>query len=264
MECKFTLTPVLGSLLSHCTMDEAAAWLAAEAARANQPFAIEFANTHVLSARRVEPEFAATAQAFDLTIPDAAPLTWVMKWRSRMAAPRLYGPHFMSRMLNFEVPKLRHFLIGGQPEYLDLIRATHPNADICGGWHGQVDAGGRCSEVVDLAAEIAKRNADIIWVGLGTPKQQKFISRLKPLLQRGALMSVGQAFDILAGKREDAPRWMFNNGLTWLYRLYREPRRLAMRYLKYNTLFLWLLLCEETRRCWVRCRAPRNNPAARA
>ncbi len=264
MLCEFTTTEVLGSSLLHGTIEQLAAAFTANETCSQEPLAVEFANTHVLSARRTEPEFALASQAFDLTLPDAAPLTWVMAWRSRRKAPRIYGPHFMARMLSFEGATLRHFLVGGQPEYLEILRASYPATNICGGWHGRLDADGGGVDAGNLAAEIAESGADIIWVGLGTPKQQKFIARIKPYLKRGVLMSVGQAFDILAGKREDAPSWMFNNGLTWLYRLCREPRRLAGRYLKYNTLFLWLLALEEVRRCWQHCRSALHKPAAGA
>jgi N-acetylglucosaminyldiphosphoundecaprenol N-acetyl-beta-D-mannosaminyltransferase len=88
---------------------------------------------------------------------------------------------------------------------------------------------------------------EFIWVGLGTPKQQRWIARMKPQLRRGMLLSVGQAFDVNAGLRSDAPAWMQRAGLTWLYRMASEPRRLVGRYLRHNSEFLWYLAVDFLR-----------------
>ena len=90
--------------------------------------------------------------------------------------------------------------------------------------------------------KIITSRPDFIWIGLGTPKQQELLQRLKPLLPSGILLAVGFAFDVNAGTKTDAPAWMQRTGLTWAYRLATEPRRLAARYLKWNTLFLYYLL----------------------
>ena len=92
------------------------------------------------------------------------------------------------------------------------------------------------------ADEINRLSPDFIWVGFGTPKQQAWVKRHKHLLRRGVILTVGFAFDVNAGMKPDAPGWMQRLGLTWVFRLASEPRRLAPRYLRYNFLFLWYLL----------------------
>jgi N-acetylglucosaminyldiphosphoundecaprenol N-acetyl-beta-D-mannosaminyltransferase len=93
-----------------------------------------------------------------------------------------------------------------------------------------------------IVEEINRLGPDFVWVGLGTPKQQEWIYRWKPHIRRGAVMAVGFAFDVNSGTKKDAPLWMQRRGLTWMYRLLAEPRRLAGRYLRYNSLFLIYLI----------------------
>ncbi len=217
------------------------------ASHRRQPFAVEFANTHVLGERTINRRFAEASKAFDMTVPDAAPLVWVMKRRGAWGATRVYGPHFMEVALREGTG--RHYLLGGNADAPAAIqqRLGFNNA-FAGSWHGRIGPQGECPDLDTLASAIGSSGADFVWVGLGTPKQQYVIAALKQRLARGVLLSIGQAFDVLAGTRADAPDWMFNNGLTWLYRLLREPRRLGWRYTKYNSLFLWLLAREELAR----------------
>ena len=89
--------------------------------------------------------------------------------------------------------------------------------------------------------ELQRLQPDYIWVGLGTPKQQAWVSRHKHLLGRGVIFGVGFAFDANAGLKPDAPLWMQRSGLEWFYRLITEPRRLAKRYLINNPIFVALI-----------------------
>jgi N-acetylglucosaminyldiphosphoundecaprenol N-acetyl-beta-D-mannosaminyltransferase len=100
-------------------------------------------------------------------------------------------------------------------------------------------------EIVD---EINRLSPDFIWIGLGTPKQQEWIHRYKGRISRGVLLAVGFAFDVNAGTKPDAPPWMQRMGLTWVFRLLSEPRRLGPRYLRYNFMFLAYLLWDGLRR----------------
>ena len=93
--------------------------------------------------------------------------------------------------------------------------------------------------------ELREKRPDFIWVGLGTPKQYAWISRIKPMLEHGALLAVGFAFDVNAGMKQDTPLWMQGLGLGWLHRMASEPQRLLGRYVKYNSLFLWYLMGES-------------------
>src|SRR5581483_11449535 len=95
--------------------------------------------------------------------------------------------------------------------------------------------------------EINRLSPEFIWVGFGTPKQQAWLRRYKPRVRRGVILTVGFAFDVNAGMKPDAPLWMQRFGLTWVFRLASEPRRLGMRYARYNFLFLWYLLRDGLR-----------------
>jgi N-acetylglucosaminyldiphosphoundecaprenol N-acetyl-beta-D-mannosaminyltransferase len=129
----------------------------------------------------------------------------------------------------------------------------NPGIRFIGAFHGKCQADGRMEGAADEAVieEINRLSPDFIWVGVGTPKQQAWVKRYKPRLQRGVILTVGFAFDVNAGMKPDAPLWMQRFGLTWVYRLGSEPRRLASRYLRYNSLFLFYLLWDGLRgRAW--------------
>lgn len=104
---------------------------------------------------------------------------------------------------------------------------------------------------LEILEEINRLSPDFIWIGLGTPKQQAWINNYKSKIRRGILLGVGFAFDVNAGIKRDAPAWMQRRGMTWIYRLCSEPRRLAVRYLRNNSLFLFFLSWDGLRgRAW--------------
>jgi N-acetylglucosaminyldiphosphoundecaprenol N-acetyl-beta-D-mannosaminyltransferase len=93
-------------------------------------------------------------------------------------------------------------------------------------------------EEQEAAARINADRPDVVWVGIGVPKQEKWMARMRPLLEAPVLVGVGAAFDFLAGRKKQAPPWMQRRGLEWLFRLSQEPRRLLVRYLRYNPAFV--------------------------
>jgi N-acetylglucosaminyldiphosphoundecaprenol N-acetyl-beta-D-mannosaminyltransferase len=103
------------------------------------------------------------------------------------------------------------------------------------------------SDSPPIIEEINRLSPDVIWVGLGTPKQQQWIHDNKHLIHRGVLLAVGFAFDVNAGTKRDAPMWMQRRGITWMFRISQEPSRLLGRYLRYYTCFLWLVLVDSLR-----------------
>ncbi len=220
--------------------------------RARQPgaVALEFTNTHIVTLRRHDPDFRELTSGYDFFIPDATPLVWCLNRQGAGLRDRVYGPTFMRECLERTTPEYRHYLLGGSEECGERLRRRFPRARFVGGYHGRCDLEGRLAGPDDdrVRAELKRLQPDFIWVGLGTPKQDAWVRRNKPHLARGVLLSVGFAFDVNAGTKPDAPPWMQRLGLTWLFRLASEPRRLLGRYLKFNTLFLYYLLRDRVRR----------------
>lgn len=216
--------------------------------------AIEFANTQIVTKRRVEPDFRIMTNVYDFFVPDGMPLVWCLNARGAGMPDRVYGPTFMRECLRANPRPARHYLLGGSPtlgdQLREAVRSWNPETQIVGSFHGDFDGNGRLKNgnEDELVAEINRLSPDYLWVGLGTPKQQAWIARSKSSLRRGVVFGVGFGFDVNAGVKRDAPRWMQRSGLTWLFRLASEPRRLSGRYLKYNSLFVLHLLLDGLKR----------------
>lgn len=247
---------VLGVPLAVSDYDELAAHCLSWA---NTPHCVtlEFVNTHIVTLHRHDPAFRETMAVYDHLLPDGMPLVWCLNRAGAGLRDRVYGPTFMRRFLEAAPAGTTHYLLGGSAECAARLREIftqrNPSLKFVGGFHGRCGANGLLDgaaeqEVVD---DLNRLSPDFIWVGFGTPKQQAWAKRHKHLLQRGVILTVGFAFDANAGLKPDAPLWMQRAGLTWVYRLATEPRRLGPRYLKWNSLFLWYLLRDGLRgRAW--------------
>ncbi len=215
-----------------------------EWARRSSVTAVEFCNTQILAMRRTDADFAEITRVFDYFIPDAIPLIWCLRAMGVPMRDRVYGPAFMRHALTRETELTHYFLGGSEVTSQKLVEQARA---LSGGKFRLVGANHRYSSPADspaLVEEINRLNPDVIWVGLGTPKQQRWIYANKALIRRGVVLTVGFAFDVNAGTKKDAPMWMQKRGLTWLFRLSQEPGRLLGRYLKYNSLFLGLCLVD--------------------
>ena len=205
-------------------------------------FSVDFTNTQIVTMRRTEAAFREMTSSVDYFVPDGMPLIWCMNRVGSGMEDRVYGPTFLRECLLRTKADYTHFFLGGSAECLDLlckrIKQLNENATIIGTRDGYFTP----EEEASIVAQINALSPDFIWVGLGTPKQQAWINRWKGKIKRGALMAVGYAFDVNAGTKADPPPWMQRFGLGWAFRLASEPRRLASRYFKYNSLFLFFLL----------------------
>jgi N-acetylglucosaminyldiphosphoundecaprenol N-acetyl-beta-D-mannosaminyltransferase len=212
----------------------------------SDPLVVDFANTHVITLRCHDVEFAAWSKSSDITAPDGMPLVWVMNRRGAVLEDRVYGPTFTREFLTSCPPDRTHYLVGGSVECGEKFRirmlALNPSLKFVGSYHGRCDAGGVLQDDQAVLREIREKRPDFIWVGLGAPKQYAWIHRIKPRIERGVILAVGFAFDVNAGMKLDTPAWMQRLGLGWLHRMASEPKRLVGRYLKYNSLFLWYLM----------------------
>jgi len=201
---------------------------------------------HGVSEAQDDPAFRCILNAAFLNTTDGMPLVWLGRRAIGPEVGRVYGPDLMIEIFRAtESTAFRHFLYGGAPGVAgDLkakLAARFPGATICGTYCPPFRPLNPAEEA-DLVALVRETKPDIIWVGLSTPKQERFMAEYLPKLDTTLMFGVGAAFDFHAGRIPQAPRWMQRAGLEWFYRMCREPRRLGRRYLTNNPLFLWRLL----------------------
>ena len=176
-----------------------------------------------------------------LCTPDGMPMVWMGKLHGHREMSRVYGPDLMLEVCAWsEKNSCRHFLFGGVPgvaeELRDRLTARFPKLQVVGCYTPPFRPL-NAEEEKDLSEMIRAAQPDILWVGLSTPKQEKFMVEFLPKLDVTLMIGVGAAFDFHAGRVRQAPRWMQRSGLEWLFRMACEPRRLGKRYLKNNPLF---------------------------
>ena len=177
------------------------------------------------------------------TVPDGQPLVWALNALGAGLSDRVYGPELMDRACARAARDgLRFYLYGGRnqgalAELARTLRLRHPGLKIVGG-HCPPFRPFSDDENDAVAAEINRSGADVVWVGIGVPKQEKWMAAVRHRIDAPVLVGVGAAFDFHAGLVPQAPAWMQSAGLEWAYRLGREPRRLWRRYLRYNPRFV--------------------------
>ena len=206
--------------------------------------AIHFANAYNVALAENDAEYRSLLNSGDAVFSDGMPVVWAGKRLHPILAlswTRVYGPDVMTGVLDASTQfGPRHYLLGGTPETLvaleSNLRARWPQAVIAGAESPPFGAWS-ATDLAERDERIRQSAATLVWVGLGTPKQDWEVNRIADALPVTAL-AVGAAFDFLAGTREQAPVWMQRSGLEWSYRLAREPRRLAKRYLWGNPMFV--------------------------
>lgn len=251
--CRFQLLDVrLTATTLPAAVETILGWVARRELRSVCVFAVDS-----LLKCRDDARLAEIANAADMTLTDGMPLVWLGRHVARLPLERCYGPDVMLRTLEAGCARgVRHYLYGGADEaVLDRLEARlrdrFPDLRIVGRHvppHRPLTPGERDAVVADIRAS----GADIVWVGIGTPKQDYWVGEFRALLDTPVLVAVGAAFNFHAGTVRQAPRWMMRNGLEWLFRLVVEPKRLWRRYLVGNPRFVALVL----RQWWTRKPAP--------
>lgn len=206
---------------------------------------VHLCNAYTLALADRDPELHGVLGAAPLNLPDGQPVVWANRLLHRgtpLPATRVYGPDLLLDVFDLgRSSGLRHYLLGSTPHVLDALerqlRSRFPDALITGS----------CSppfrpltaqETRKQQEDIRSAEADVVWVGLGTPKQDRWAAELCTALPVVAV-AVGAAFDFIAGTKPQAPHWMRRSGLEWVFRLGCEPRRLWRRYLFGNARFVW-------------------------
>ena len=185
-----------------------------------------------------------------LTTPDGMPTVWLGRIHGFKQMSRVYGPDYMLGLCERSVTKgYRHFLYGGKPGVAEELKAEltrrFPGLQIVGTYTPPFRPL-NTEEENDLRSQLEKSQADVLWCGLSTPKQERFMAAYFQRMPVKLMVGVGAAFDLLSGNLSEAPDWMKKAGLQWLYRLIKEPRRLWRRYLINNPKFTWLTLLQLT------------------
>ncbi len=204
------------------------------------------AATHTVMACREDPQLRAAVHGASFTVPDGQPLVWALNLLGHRLRDRVYGPDLMDRACErAAVTGRRMYLYGGRnagalSQLARELRLRHPGVQLVGGYappfRELTD-----DELDSVAHDINRAKPDFVWVGIGVPKQEKWMARMRDRLDAPVLLGVGAAFDFHAGLVPQAPPLMQRLGLEWLFRLVQEPNRLWRRYLRYNPRFVALL-----------------------
>ena len=247
--------PVIGLPLACTDYAGAVDWILRKAAERNTAFAVEAANTHVAALARSDEAFGATMRRFDLIVPDGVPLIWSLNAAlppAERLKDRVYGPTLMLETLKATDgrPEFRHFLFGGKESTLINLKSVFaerfPGVSIAGAYSPPFGEWPD-DEFDRICTKIRESGANLIWVGLGCPKQEHWIARHKDRLPPGVYFGIGAAFAFHAGEVSQAPALLQKIGMEWAYRIAAEPRRLFKRYFTYNSLFLWYSLRDRMR-----------------
>jgi N-acetylglucosaminyldiphosphoundecaprenol N-acetyl-beta-D-mannosaminyltransferase len=233
---------LLGVQLGLTDYEQMLGWIEAMVAAQSRGY-VCVCNVHTVMASAEDPALRSALMSSSVNVPDGQPLVWAVNALGHRLEKRVYGPELMARACARAASTgQRFYLYGGRDQgalfQLALnLRQRYPGIRIVGGYsppHRPLTAEER--DVV--VGEISSSEADVVWVGIGVPKQEKWMAEMRPLLSAPVLIGVGAAFDFHAGLVPQAPIWIQDLGLEWAYRLAREPRRLWRRYLRYNPRFV--------------------------
>ncbi len=184
-----------------------------------------------------DPELRRIFNRSGMTTPDGMAIVWLLKLNGYRFVERVYGPDLMMSAMNIsKTKKWRHYFFGGTQEVLDRlqdrIRSEYPGVEIKGTFSLPFRPLTQ-DEENQIVKKINESHADIVWVGLGSPRQEKWMAENIQRIDVPVMIGVGAAFDFLSGAKPQAPHWMQKSGMEWFYRLCKEPGRLWKRYIRY-------------------------------
>lgn len=230
-------------------------WIAGPRPRLRAPY-VCVADAHSLLCCQDDPALRMMVRCADMVTPDGMPLVWLARLCGHGHVGRVYGPDLMQAAFAASRARgWRHFLYGGRPEVAErleeVLRRSYPGVEIVGRHSPPFRPLTQAEECEDWRRINAAR-PDIVWVGLGAPKQERWMARSAAHLDGPVLVGVGAAFDFLSGSTAQAPRWIRQNGFEWLFRALVEPRRLVPRYTVVVPRFLLLVVREALERLRAR------------
>ena len=203
---------------------------------------------HGIMEAQEDPSFREIQNGSFITTPDGMPTVWIGHLQGYKKMEQISGPDFMLKACEVAAHNgTKHFLYGGKPgvaeKLKDALVKRFPGLNIVGTYTPPFRPLNEAEEV-ELFNKVRESGAEIIWCGISTPKQERFMAQYLHLLPVKLMIGVGAAFDINCGLVADAPQWVKKIGMQWLHRLYQEPRRLWRRYLFNNPRFLLLFFLQ--------------------
>jgi N-acetylglucosaminyldiphosphoundecaprenol N-acetyl-beta-D-mannosaminyltransferase len=240
---------VLGVGLSVLNMESAKAAIVGALAAKRKGY-ICVTGVHGVMEAQQDPAFRSILNRAFLVTPDGMPMVWAGRMAGFRQMDRVYGPDLMLDVLKWSQSSgATHFLYGGADGVAGLLKqkleARFPGVRIVGTYTPPFRPL-TAEESAALAAQVAALKPDFFWVGLSTPKQERFMAANLDRLDATVMLGVGAAFDFHAGLISQAPRWIQRSGFEWLYRMCADPKRLWRRYLRNNPRFLALAFCQAT------------------
>jgi N-acetylglucosaminyldiphosphoundecaprenol N-acetyl-beta-D-mannosaminyltransferase len=214
--------------------------------RSSAPASVHLCNAYTIAAASRDESLRRHLEGGTLNLSDGMPLVWIARHLGLEGlTERVYGPHLMAGALDRgRATGTRHYFYGSSPEVLDQLRravaARWPGVEVAGTESPPFDRTPTDEDLAGSVRAMEEVGSDLVWVGMGTPKQDHLVERLKAVGPH-TYVAIGAAFDFIAGTKPQAPRWLQAAGLEWLFRLASEPRRLWRRYLFGNARFLWLV-----------------------
>jgi N-acetylglucosaminyldiphosphoundecaprenol N-acetyl-beta-D-mannosaminyltransferase len=201
------------------------------------------AAVHSVMVAQHDPLMRHALEAATITVPDGMPIVWAANMLGENLPNRVYGPELMQRYCERSAERgHRIWLYGGRDQGVLVqlalnLRRAHPGIEIVGGYSPPFRPLSK-QEEDDLVEQINRDRPDVLWVGIGVPKQEKWMVHMRDRVEVPVMCAVGAAFDFHAKRVSQAPRWMQERGLEWTYRIVQEPRRLLPRYLYTNPAFM--------------------------
>jgi N-acetylglucosaminyldiphosphoundecaprenol N-acetyl-beta-D-mannosaminyltransferase len=212
------------------------------------PRYVAFCTAYTLTMGYQHEDLKQALQSSDMLPADGMPLVWLQRLRGQAQAERVYAPDVMEKLLALpDGQNITYYFWGGAPEVTEklvtTVKTRFPGLKVAG-YYSPPFAPLESEPNPAVIERINAANPHIVWVCLGSVKQDKWMALYRPYLKAPLLMSVGAAFNFLSGTTPQAPKWLQRIGLEWLFRLLTEPRRLWKRYLIYNPIFIGLVLSE--------------------
>jgi len=243
-----TKTQVLSSQLNSTTYDETYEAICQFLSTSDQPGYITVNNVHTVVEGVVDSDYGEIINGSFMALPDGKPLSVVARWKGDSHMERVFGPTLFEKVLDWsQHSELNHYFFGSTPTTIEklknIIQTKYPDTRLAGFFSPPFRSFSP-EENESYIQDMNGKHANIIWIGLGAPKQEKWMAENIHRLNNGLMIGIGAGFDYLTGDTKHAPSWMKNYSLEWVYRLIQEPKRLWKRYCVTIPIFIGYNLLE--------------------